>query len=95
MSRINYIFCNENFAKYLQKAYVKVAPVPDHKAVVIHLRSSETSRGPGYWKLNSSALGEDELKIGIKDLFKNTIEEYEIFTHEYRDDLIRFSTFHR
>ena len=56
MSRIDYIFCNANLSKCLQKAYVKVAPVPDHKAVVIHLRSSKTSRGPGYWKLNSSAL---------------------------------------
>ena len=44
---------------------------------MIHLRYSKTSRGPGYWKLNSSALGEDEFKIGIKDVFKNTIEEYE------------------
>ena len=73
MSRIDYIFCNENLAKYLQK----VAPVPDHKAVVIHLWSSKTSRGPGYWKLNGSAVGEDEFKISNKDLFKNTIEEYE------------------
>ena len=77
MSRIDYIFCNENLSKCLQKAYVKVAPVPDHEAVVIHSRSSKTSRGPGYWKLNSSALNDDELKIGIKDIFKNTIEEYE------------------
>ena len=59
MSRIDYIFCNENLSKCFHKAYVKVSPVPGHKAVVIHLRSSITSRGPGYWKLNSSALGED------------------------------------
>ena len=59
----------------LQKAYVKVAAVPDHKAVVIHLRSRKTARGPGYCKLNSSALNDDEFKIGIKAIFKNTIEE--------------------
>ena len=77
MSRIDYIFCNENVSNCLQKTYVKVAPVPDHKAVVIHLRSSKTSKGPGYRRLNSSAPIENKFKIGNKDVFKNTIEEYE------------------
>ena len=65
MSRIDYIFCNENLSKCLHEAYGKVAPVPDHKAVVIHLRSSKTSRDQANGNLTVLLSEKMNLKLAL------------------------------
>ena len=74
----------------------KVAPVPDHKAVIVVFEANECIRGKGYWKINNSVLKDYSYKKSIIEIFKQTINEYkDIATKRNMWDLckIRFKEF--
>jgi len=74
-SRIDYFICSKEVEKYCKQCYITNAPVPDHKAVVMHICKNEIDIGKGYWKLNNTVLAEDDYKNGIENIFKNTVSE--------------------
>jgi exonuclease III len=49
----------------------------DHKGICIKLVYSETKRGPGYWKLNSSILKQGAYQEGVKEIVKTTNAQFE------------------
>jgi len=76
-SRIDVLCIDEILLDNLQYCDHILAPCPDHKAVVMAIRCSNKKRGNGYWKLNTSVLTEDKYRKAIRDIIKNTIEEYQ------------------
>jgi len=76
-SRIDFFLCSKEVEKYCNKCYITNAPVPDHKAVVMHICKNENDIGKGYWKLNNTVLVEEDYKNGIENIFKNTVSEFE------------------
>ena len=96
MSRIDYIMASEMLSNNVKIICTKVAPVPDHKAVIVVFEANECIRGKGYWKINNSVLKDDSYKKSIIEIFKQTINEYkDIATKRNMWDLckIRFKEF--
>ena len=76
-SRIDHIFVSKMSATTIDTVNVRKVPlVPDHKAVIMKL-SCDTSKGPGYWKLNTKLLENDVYKNGINRIVNDTYNEYE------------------
>lgn len=75
-SRLDYIFVTHFLQQYLKHSLVDNAPVPDHKAVITDINMNTKTRGPGYWKMNTSILKDNIYRDDIEKLMKDTIEEY-------------------
>lgn len=76
-SRIDYILVSEQLHYSVDKCDISISPAPDHKAVIMYLNKNVRNRGPGYWKLNSSVINEEEYSKVIEKIFDRTQEEYE------------------
>ena len=81
-SRIDYILVTDELLNFCKSVSILTAPVPDHKGVVLHLKTENMQRGKGYWKLNVSVLKEEEYKTGIKQLIFETYKEYRDISNE-------------
>ena len=77
-SRIDYVLVSKLSATMVDSVSIKKVPlVPDHKVVITKLLC-DSSKGPGYWKLNTKLLENDMYKLGIENVVKKTIDEYEL-----------------
>ncbi len=75
-SRIDILCASENIVRMTDSCEHKLAPCPDHKAVIMTFSCDERLRGKGYWKLNVSILKEREYVEAIKNLIEKTLIEY-------------------
>ena len=75
-SRIDYILLSEYLSSSTQNAYITNAPVPDHKAVVLHLTGTTRKRGTSYWKINNSILSDQAYQCEIRKIFNETVNDY-------------------
>ena len=75
-SRIDYILTSSNLVEFITNSAICTAPVPDHKAVHTTIDLSKSNRGRGLWKLNNAILEEDDYKVLIHKLIKDTKLEY-------------------
>ncbi len=74
-SRIDYILVSNYVLSRATKSYILTAPkCPDHKAVMLKVQA-ENKRGPGYWKLNTSYLLDDNYKTMIRQTIQKTVNE--------------------
>ena len=76
-SRIDYILIQNDLRPIMSKVKIKVAPVPDHRALEITLKVPIPERGPSYWKLNTQILREEEYEKNILSIFESTLNKYE------------------
>ncbi len=76
MSRLDYVFTSQFLLHSIKQSVVNNAPVPDHKAVITDLKIDDKSRGPGYWKLNTTLLNDEKYKQKILEIYDNTVNEY-------------------
>ena len=75
-SRIDYIFCSNYVMNLAKKTYILHPPkVPDHKAVILKLYP-DVKCGKGYWKFNVDLLTKDAYTSHIKNVIKETVNEY-------------------
>lgn len=51
----------------------------DHRFLKIIVKIDKLDRGPGYWKLNTSHLENDEYREGIKNIFKDLDNSLDAF----------------
>jgi exonuclease III len=79
-SRIDVICVSEELVDKVENSEHKLTPCPDHKAVVVSIRCTERKRGPGYWKLNTSILREENYVNIIRGVISDTISEYNNMT---------------
>ena len=112
VSRIDYIFISDLILSKVEKINVKQVPgthsdgirLSDHRAINIKIDINENKRGPGYWKLNTSLLKNEEYKKNIKALIKtyqkihenkteilNTHETWERLKLDIKNYSIQFS----
>ena len=75
-SRIDYILCSKNLLSKMLCSEIYPVPLSDHDAVATTFKGEIRTRGKGYWKLNTSIIGEQDYKDGIRVLIKETMEEY-------------------
>lgn len=54
--------------------------VIDHRFLKIIVKIDKLKRGPGYWKLNTSHLDNDEYREGIKKIFKDRSYDFDTST---------------
>ena len=77
-SRIDLLLISENLLKSVQQCSHENAPVPDHKAVYMHIYQSNNKRGNGYWKLNVSILNDELYVKGITEIIRKSISDYQL-----------------
>ena len=76
-SKLDYIALSKTLCPMLRKYWVEKAPkAPDHKAIIYELKSKQ-SKGPGYWKINNSIIGDPVYKDGVKNSIHQTKEEFQ------------------
>lgn len=69
---------------------IDTAPVPDHKAVLVHINSNDKARGKGYWKLNASLLEHDSYVSAISETITSTVNQYQsIISYKHLWELIK------
>ena len=59
----------------------------DHNAIFLQILTGKTERGPGYWKLNSQILEDDNYKNQIRGIIQS-VEIFEI-TYSEKWELIK------
>ena len=72
MSRIDYILMSRAQMQRLRSVQICVAPVPDHKAVIMCFNIRDRDRGKGYWKLNATFLKDTAFTKRIKNIILAT-----------------------
>ena len=101
-SRIDFMFTTKSMYKQISSCSIDPAPAPDHRAVVLDLNICDKKRGPGYWKLNTSVLSDEEYVKGVTDVIQQTILDYaeigskltwELCKVRIREYSIRYCTF--
>ena len=76
ISRIDHILTTPSLLSHISTAIIKLAPTPDHKAVIIKFDTNHNRRGKGYWKLNNLLLNDKAYCEHIISIFQNTLDEY-------------------
>jgi len=76
-SRIDYILGTDDIMFNIVSSSINVAPTPDHSAVVVQYKERNIELGKGYWKLNNSILDDEDYKISIRNIFSQTVAEFQ------------------
>ncbi len=75
-SRIDYVLMTHYLTDKIKKCYILKPPkVPDHHAVVCHLRS-DVKCGTGYWKMNCKLLDDLQYIEHIKSVITNVKKDF-------------------
>ena len=75
-SRIDYILATKSLSDKITKNKIRVAPVPDHRALEVTIKIATTTRGPSYWKLNADLLNNDNFCKDIENIIEETPQKY-------------------
>ena len=78
-SRIDYVFISTDFIYNVDKIIIRRIPgtltsgtrLTDHRLLKFSVKLSDAKRGPGYWKLNTSFLENNEYKEGVRYIIDN------------------------
>ena len=71
----------------VDKCYISPGYLSDHSFVTLEVDISQITRGPGYWKLNSTHLQNLELVAQINDLIEQSVSANQQSTLEHWDQL--------
>ena len=96
-SRIDLWLVSSSLNHMVDSCYIKQSPAPDHKAVILELRTHVKSRGKGYWKMNVSVLDDNNYIQSITPIIQTTMDEYGNFVSrsqlwEYIKSLVKKHT---
>ncbi len=78
LSRIDYILASKHAIGQMKNLETKIAPVPDHKSVIVTIYLDSRKRGKGYWKLNNSHLQDECFVAELERIVDETLTEYEM-----------------
>ena len=68
--RLDFVLCNEMMFDRIHSCEIVEVPHTDHKGVLINFSAHKMSKGPGYWKFNSSCLSD----VNYIELVKRVIQ---------------------
>ena len=76
--RLDYFLASQNLANLGKECSIVHAPGSDHCAVKLFIQSDSLNKkaGPGFWKFNSSLLGDEEYINEFKANIKNYRNKY-------------------
>ena len=74
--RLDFILCNDLMFDRIHSCEIVDVPHTDHKGVLIEFSSHNLSKGPGYWKFNSSCLSDPRYIALIKDVIRRARLEF-------------------
>ena len=77
--RLDYFLISRGLIKRLKNTKIFWGIRSDHKCIDLSLKKEDSQRGPGFWKLNSQLLSEDEYKVGIRKVIGNVYDNPEMF----------------
>jgi len=76
-SRLDYWLTSDHIQELLIDANIIPSPSPDHSAVTLKVKHlPEISKGPGFWKFNTSLLKENTFKSQFRNLYKEWTDEF-------------------
>ena len=82
-SCIDHILASSYLLGLTYRACIKLAPTPDHKAVLLKINTHPNNRGLRYKILNYNLLKEKMYCKNIADIFKKTTGEYSMQTYKH------------
>ena len=100
-SRIDYFLLAKSMVHLVSVADIKISIAPDHRAVRLGVKLSQSKRGPGLWKLNNSLLKDEAFITLIQFMYPtirakyNSLEDmrlkWELIKMELRRIIIAFA----
>ena len=75
-SRLDFFLVSASLTPTIRNADILPGYKTDHSLITIHLANNNNPRGPGFWKLNTSFLLDDEYVDLIKKTIDNVANEY-------------------
>ena len=77
MSRLDYFLISKSMKLLCKSTKIKESVHTDHKLIyLVLLKPNNNQRGPGFWKLNSSLLKDQEYINQISELISEKKQEY-------------------
>lgn len=89
MSRIDLFLINTGLLNRVMDVSISHIPLSDHDPVILKMISSEHSRGPGLWKLNTSHLNNKEFLDGLNDAVAKALTDTEFMDPNPRWETIK------
>ena len=74
-SRIDYFLISFSLCNKIISTNIKPGYLSDHSAITLSIQMCAQKRGPGFWKMNSSFLQDQEYVNKIKETILNTIRD--------------------
>ena len=87
--RLDFILCNEMMFDRIHSCEIVDVPHTDHKGVLIDFSSHNMSRGPGYWKFNSSYLSDPNYIELVKGVIHRVRREFSVSSSQLVWDLCK------
>ena len=75
--RLDFFLTSSSLNTIVTKADISPGYKTDHSLITLHLVNNPNPRGPGFWKLNTSFLLEDDYVALIKKTIEDVAKEYE------------------
>ena len=75
-SRLDFFLVSASLTPTIRNADILPGYKTDHSLITIHLANNNNPRGPGFWKLNTSFLLDDEYVDLVKKTIDNVANEY-------------------
>lgn len=85
--RLDYFLVSENLISSVRDSQINPGYRTDHCVISLKLKFNESTRGPGYWKFNTSLLRDKEYVGKVKDTIEEAITQYMVPL--YNVDLIQ------
>lgn len=98
--RLDYIIVSGNLLNNIRKAKIIPSFLSDHSLVYVNLETSIPERGPGYWKMNTALLLDNEYKNRIQRKIREIVSlnesanpntKWELIKGTVRSESITFS----
>ena len=77
-SRLDFFLISSSLLPFVKKTEIVPGFCSDHSGIVLEIDFSKFQRGKGFWKFNTSLLGEPEYVQIVKDTIKRVVAQYAI-----------------
>ena len=74
--RLDFVLCNDIMFDRIHSCEIVDVPHTDHKGVLVDFSSHNMSKGPGYWKLNSSCLSDPDYITLVREVVQRVRRDF-------------------
>ena len=93
MARLDFFLMSEELLTMIESVYIKNGYRTDHSIVHLEIKISDTCKGGGFWKFNTSLLKDNTYVNKVKEVIHNLKQDYALQPdfHNMRDEDILLS----